>query len=338
LYGVWDAMTTPKNVYFYGNNGTPSLQIEPENNAATPSQYVLPPIKPTRFGHEFIAWNTEPDGLGFPVNDGVNVVTYYVYAIWSEKPGRHTVTLHPQNDIDAPYDIIVYTGLPMPVEPMPSPWLGHTFLGYTNAVGELYYGPDMSGLRIWGEDADGDLFGAWLEDGFEIAYYGNGGTPDLEVRPLVNDKYDTPNSNPSNPGFTFEGWYTDPLAGNEIQDGDLYSSHGVDLLYAHWAEDDSASWQWVLVHSITVETGTLGYGEVTMTWVPSEVFVLNPGYIVYYTFDLSTPMNAWDTLDGSDLELVFLDVAGEKYGVIVNANVFLLTDRAFFRIKAVAKP
>ncbi|MCL2104302.1 MAG: leucine-rich repeat domain-containing protein [Kiritimatiellaeota bacterium] len=210
------------------------------------------------------------------------------------------------------------------------------FIGYTNEFGTLYYDQNGVGVREWDEHAGGILYAVWQESPLDIAYFGNGGTPDVQSLSspgtYPNLGYPTP-ATPDREGYLFVGWTSvkDDIA-TMVDIATATHSGGWLKLYAYWAEDTGSAETGVYVDSISVSPE----GNVMLAWafadVQTRLSVLSDSeysYVYYVSTDLVT----WEEVLTPPLAV--RDVSGPMDRATLLDVTLPVSGKRFFRVKAV---
>lgn len=194
------------------------------------------PNNPEFAGHIFRYWRTEPNGgkevtLGLQFTDNATV-----YAYW-ETDYTQIVT-HTVYFFEDTYVTYSYTSLKTDATYSTIPYLptpnrdGFTFVGWFTAAGE-----HVTLDRQYTEDTN--LYGRWTEIPvitYTVTFNANGGAfADGTLFQDVETDSNGMASAPARPiweGNTYQGWFTDPIAGDEFDAYKVFTGNAI--YYAHW--------------------------------------------------------------------------------------------------------
>ena len=99
---------------------------------------------------------------------------------------------------------------------------GYHFIGWaTNETDDVTYadGAEVRDL-VSAKDESVDLYAKWTANGYQVAFFGNGGTNEMAVQSFTYDVEQALTSNRFvREGFDFAGWATDPTNGVAYADG-----------------------------------------------------------------------------------------------------------------------
>ena len=257
----------------------------------------------------------------------------------------YTVTLDPNNNVDAPYTIPVTYGHPMPLgNPVPTQ-SGYIFVGYTNAAGALYYGPAMNSVRNWDVAGNGTLGAMWMNRQGEIAYFGNGGTPDVQILPLAimpvgHEYYIVPEGAPTRPGYAFVNWNTLPDGSGTLVDDWIEYDYASSPTYGTKPPFAYAQWSGLNRHGVVVTSIAVDAvsGVVALGWPGTNVRVNNPKYIVSYSDDLI----GWTDYDETAAPFGMFNFITRGIGIGNHNDLrfrpLVFGGQGFFRVEAVGQP
>ncbi|MBS4219173.1 InlB B-repeat-containing protein [Bacillus sp. FJAT-49711] len=215
LYAKWNIN---KYLVVFNSNGGSTVASEIVNH----NDKVIKPENPTKTGHIFDNWYidtlfTNTYDFDLPIMDNTTL-----YAKWTIK--QYTVRFE-SNGGNNVSDINVNFGDKATTPKAPSK-LGHTFKGwYTNALlTELY---DFQNNVA----SDMTLYAKWSINEYNISYESSGGSKVSSEKLNFEEKATKP-ADPTRTGYTFAGWYNDPLFKNLY---DFQAKIVSDMtLYAKW--------------------------------------------------------------------------------------------------------
>ena len=220
LIAHWSA---GNNVTYYGNGGSPEMRVIPA--AAT---YVVPATEPARPGHTFVGWYAEqnpalitaatPQITGDTPFDPATSATE-VWALWHETSGLTDITVNFYDGLDsggtAPVAgngnwVGVITQAPgtryslLAAPPAPD---GYRFSGWYSTGGI-----QVTGAWLLSASTPDVLVARWAEDTAshpDVAFYGNGGLPTVQVTQAAAGLYVMPPVTPALAAHVFLGWYAE---------------------------------------------------------------------------------------------------------------------------------
>lgn len=238
LYAVWRADSfqvtlNPNGGKWNGADQSVTATLRYGETCAT-----LP--TPTRYGYDFVGWNSKEDGTGFSVGTNTladKVVAYRtLYAQWRAKQitvsfdtnqGSGSSVPDSVNAITVTYGS-TYANLPTTER------VGYTFDGwYTAATG---------GTKV--ENTTGvtrenhTLYAHWTAKKYTVLFdqvSGTfpGGTTKMLIDQTYDDTYKLPEA-PARTGYTFLGWYTDRSGGTKVENTTQVTTAKDHVLCAHW--------------------------------------------------------------------------------------------------------
>ena len=217
----------------------------------------------SRKGYSFSGWFTAKSG-GTQITSSSTVASaknMTLYAHWTAK--TYTVKLKPQSGSVSPTSFTVtyakkYAGLPSPTR------AGYSFLGwYTKSSGgsRVY---SSTTVKITGTQT---LYAHWKAKSYTISFNANGGsTPKLSSKVKKSKSVTTGKTfgtlpSTSRTGYTFAGWYTDPVAGSKITASTKMSLAKSTTLYAHWTAKKYQVKFNAQLGSVPVSSMTVSYGQ-----------------------------------------------------------------------------
>ncbi|MCL2103813.1 MAG: leucine-rich repeat protein [Kiritimatiellaeota bacterium] len=278
---------------------------------------------------ELATWHGQPILCGeWDVSEHLDYVVYLDASGGPPELAPHTEKVYVKN------------GQPMP-EPITTPdsqvlYL-MTFFGYTNQAGRIYYKKDGTSARDWDKDGGDTLYAIWRPNYLpgEVLFYGNGGTPDVQIVGMAWTIFDTyyvlPDTVPSrDDGYDFDGWNTAKNGnGVLVTNNMLVADAGNAIeLYAQWKEITSTDETWVHVDAINVSPG----GDVMLAWAYAPVTNLLRTASYTYVYFVSTDLVTWDeALSPFETR----DVGGTYDEAILYDTNLPSSDRRFFKVKAV---
>jgi len=159
-------------------------------------------VIPTKTEHTFAGWYKEAAFINpWDFNTDIVIRNITLFAKWTVN--TYTVSFNLNGGTGAaPSQTIEYNGIALsPANPSRA---GHTFEGwYTN----------LGSTTPWNFDTDQvktnmTLYAKWTASTYNVTFQPNGGTPVTAQNIVHDDKVVLP-VDPSKPGHTLEGWYTD---------------------------------------------------------------------------------------------------------------------------------
>jgi len=274
----WEGDTESMAMWFVGNGGNPAeqvvtVQVGEGVTFATLQAYprVVTPLHPNRY--EFLGWSTTQDGSSGIIPPGTvwtDESPRIVYAQW-DPDGDDPRTEVPMNfrgntgnaADDQAVMVFVTQGMTFgtldtnPVVVRPEHPSGYRFLGWSRdqAPGSPIIGANTNWSNIafnnsyrtvWAQWGPGpDIFPEYVE----VAFHGNGGSPARQpilaeltatstfMTYLVEQPY-----TPTRYGYTFLGWFTAPVDGEELVAGRPLTFHGQREFWAQWESNSIPMW------------------------------------------------------------------------------------------------
>ncbi|MEF2245311.1 InlB B-repeat-containing protein [Paenibacillus sp. IITD108] len=193
LYAKWIPNTY--TVSFQSNGGTTVVEQVIAYDNRVPS-----PANPSKTGHTFAGWHTDSD-LTAPWNFETGLVkgNMTLYAKWAAN--TYTVIFQSNGGSAVAAQTIVYDNqITSPVNPGKA---GHTFGGWY---------VDSTLLTPWNFDTglvkgDMRLYAKWMVNTYTVSFQSDGGSA-VADQTIAYDGIVVSPINPSKPGHTFAGWYT----------------------------------------------------------------------------------------------------------------------------------
>ena len=231
LYAHWTKVVQKVVVTFNGNGA----EVTTKSKEYTVGDQYGTLENLSRNGYTFDGWYTDPvDGTKVEEDTEVKKTTAHtLYAHWTEKQITVTVTLSAGLDATvSPQSISVkynekYGTIPNPKRE------GYTFNGwYTAVTGGTMVNSDST----VNEKVSHTLYARWTKDKIfvTVSFNGNGGNVNIQSKEYeVGSKY-TSLETPQRDGFTFTGWYTDPVDGTKVEEDTEVNNTSAHTLYAHW--------------------------------------------------------------------------------------------------------
>ena len=237
-------------IYLPGTYGTGSAvtDMKPHNNILTLRGALF-----TRAGYTQVGWATVDGGekvYGFEdVYTQNEALT--LYPVWNAN--QYTVTFDSTGGSEVITKTIDVTyGEPLGDMPVPKRE-GYVFLGWYDALvgGKCYGDSDGKSTSPYDKDVSITLYAQWAEAPSRMVYFNTCGgtmTGPVEVLHKLNTPFAKPD-NPTKPGHTFNGWYTDSAL-TQVWNFDDWVT-GELKLYAGWT-----------VNQYTITFDTAGGSEI----------------------------------------------------------------------------
>ncbi len=227
LYAHWSVKTYTITLNANGGSVAPA-RIELQYGDAFGS---LPMA--ARNGYTFLGWFTAKTGGRQVTEDMTFTQTsdQTLYARWQEiTVTTYTVTFAPEGGTVSPTSAQVAYGeaygyLPTPLR------AGYTFLGW--------YTAQTGGTRVYSTSVHNvkgtlTLYAHWQSASYTVTLDPSGGTcSTTSIRVSYGQAYGTLPT-PTNPGYTFLGWYTYPSGGTRITSSTIFKGDRNQTLYAQW--------------------------------------------------------------------------------------------------------
>ena len=112
--------------------------------------------------------------------------------------------------------------------------------GCTSYVVQGSRGWDGPGSRVLPEQWNGHPITYWTPNQFDVTFDANGGRFDASggstwsEQQITDTGYSLPSTEPSRPGWAFEGWWTEPVGGAQIKISTRVTLTREHAIYAHW--------------------------------------------------------------------------------------------------------
>lgn len=199
---------------------------------------------PTKYGYDFVGWNSKEDGKGIPVGTNTladKVVAYRtLYAQWRAKKiivsfdtnqGSGSSVPDSVNAITVTYGS-TYANLPTTGR------VGYDFDGwYTEATGGTKVEKTTGVTR-----ENHTLYAHWTAIKYEVGFDAVGGkfSDNNNFKSIYHD-YDGTYKLPEEPartGYTFLGWYTDRSGGTKVENTTQVTTAKYHVLCAHWVANE----------------------------------------------------------------------------------------------------
>ena len=196
---------------------------------------------PTKYGYDFVGWNSQKDGKGFSVDTNTladKVAAYRtLYAQWRAKQitvsfdtnqGSGSSVPDSVNDITVTYGS-TYANLPTTGR------VGYDFNGwYTEATGGTKVEKTTGVTR-----EDHTLYAHWTARKCKVGFDAVGGKfsdNNDNFKSIYHDYDDTYKlpEEPARTGYTFLGWYTDRSGGTKVENTTQVTTAQYHVLCAHW--------------------------------------------------------------------------------------------------------
>ena len=218
LYAQW-SKNPPAATYIlaYYDNGSDEGEAPTDSTlyAQNASVILASPGTLTKTGYTFTGWNTQVDGQGTSYVAGAtfNITEDTIlFAQWSKNPpaATYSVTYNGNGNDggNVPTDSTQYTqNASVTVgEPGTLTKTGYTFEGWnTQPDGK---GTKFSSDEIFTIDRNMTLFAQWSIKQYTVSFHSNGGNSVDSMSADYSTKITSP-SDPTQVGYTFEGWYKD---------------------------------------------------------------------------------------------------------------------------------
>ncbi|MCR5590335.1 MAG: InlB B-repeat-containing protein [Lachnospiraceae bacterium] len=322
LYAHWTVETY--TVSFNANGGTTT---ENPITVTYGGKYSTLPggTKTTRTGYKFDGWYTAAIGGDCILSTSDVTITsdQTLYAHW--KANTYTVVFDPnEGSCDTASKSVTYDStygdLPTPTRN------GFNFVGwYTAATGGKLITED-SRVDI---TSDQTLYAHWGFTPFTVTLDGNGNSYSGQIQVYYGGAYgplpseaDMISAGYTNPGYTFDGWYTAATDGTRVDSEALVSINSDHTLYAQWSPKEytvvfNANGGTCSTASKTVEYKST-YGD-----LPDATQTTKTGYLFVGWFtnaEGGSEVHAEDTYDRTSGQTLYAHWTANKYTVSFNAN------------------
>lgn len=143
---------------------------------------------------------------------------------------EHTVSYNANGGTNAPYKQIKRWGYVLTLSSQTPHRTGYRFLGWSTSSTATT--PTYKPNGQYGADVDVTLYAVWERIGYRVYYYPNGGSCSIEYQVCPFGTYAT-HPTPTRAGYTFEGWYSEPIGGTR-HIGNQHRITDNIFLHAHW--------------------------------------------------------------------------------------------------------
>ena len=295
LYAIYEGEKLTVTLEKEGGTGG-SSQIEVQVGAPLPTVDTEgnPLTKPSLTGQTFLGYYIEKEGKGEQIYklDMTAYATewkdYYptkIYAAWEDTV--YDVTLNTENEdgevIKFGTVSVTYLNYLPDLDEIPA-LKGHTFMGFYDEAGRLYYDADANGF-MWDKLSDGELYAEFEPNEYQITLISNNGSYDLKtyVTAVYGEPMPYPNllrEAPVKAGYAFEGYYTGrnkvgvQYYSMEVIDGGEYH-YNMGLEWGGYYEGLKSTRNW----DIAEDTTLYAYFEPLECYYEYDNIWLNNGYL-----------------------------------------------------------
>ena len=249
--GGWNSTTMPSQnftayAYWTPHEYTLTLNanggsVSPSSKSVTFDSLVGELPTPTKTGHSFAGWFTDPSG-GTQLTSSTKWTTASnttVYAHWTQIP---VLTFDPNGGTVSTASKYCTTGQPIGDLPVPT-FQPNRFLGWFTA--------STGGTRIEPTDTydwttDKTVYAHW-EAPHTLTFNPTGGQTSEVSRSVFTGDTLGPLPTATKPGYFPDGWWTAEDGGEEVTPETVYTSTADTTVYAHWTLDE----QWNLTFAAT---------------------------------------------------------------------------------------
>ncbi|MBR3619974.1 MAG: InlB B-repeat-containing protein, partial [Clostridia bacterium] len=228
FYARWEVQTY--TIAYDANGGTnaPSTQIKTYGKFI-----IISSVQPKRTGFIFKNWNTLQSGLGKTYKPGDSYSKeedIVLYAQWERE--KYLLEFYKNGGVgllDSSYKEfgIAYT-FKMPDLAKE----GYTFTGWNTSSSGT--GTHYSVGDKYTENKPAEFYAEWKPNEYVLRFYANGGINSVNCKTVTyNSEYGVLPI-PERPGYTFDGWFTDKSAGNQIDESGIVDILSDTPVFAHW--------------------------------------------------------------------------------------------------------
>ncbi|WP_313130830.1 InlB B-repeat-containing protein [Anaerocolumna sp.] len=265
LTAQWNSMRY--EITYNSNGGNPVNTIK---SAYYGGEYGPHPV-PTRIGHNFAGWFTEPSGGNEIISSSIirKKSNHALYAHWTPmKPlitfyangGRiyeNGLKVHSMSSIKTYGEH--YGELPEPIRE------GYIFNGwYTSSYG----GEKITEDNMVEVGSNSNLFAQWTGISNKVSFDSNGGS---NINEIIDVIYGNPYGTlptPTRTGYNFAGWFTEKNNGTAINSGTVVNILNNQTLYAHWIKsvfyitlDGNGGYMYVGKNNVVTTSKLVTYSE-----------------------------------------------------------------------------
>ena len=250
LYARWMARTYTISFDANGGTGGQQSQVVAEYGHSMPTISTTPPQKNN---YNFLGWydSTANTGVRYYDSNGNGVRNFdktsntTLYAIFEQQ--KYTVSFNVNGGTGGQsVSVQALYGAPMPTISTTRPTKsGVQFTGWYDSctiTGTQYYKADGTSARDYDRKSNVTLYACWDKSQYVMSFDLNGGVGIVEpIIVIYNSSLPKLTSSylPTKSGYTFAGWYDNPVDGTEYYDasGNPKRNYLFDhdaTLYAHW--------------------------------------------------------------------------------------------------------
>ncbi|MBR6364966.1 MAG: InlB B-repeat-containing protein, partial [Lachnospiraceae bacterium] len=181
---------------------------------------------PTRANYNFVGWFTAASG-GTQVTAATKVTRAASHTLYSQwKAQTITITFMDGDKVVA--RVTIPKGGTIPNIPVPTPAVGHTFVGWYTAKSG---GTMLTSSTKFNTDAT--VYARWKAITVTVSFNSNGGTAAVSKQVTYGSAYGTLPT-PTRTGYSFAGWYTAASGGAKVTSTTIVTNASNHTLYAHW--------------------------------------------------------------------------------------------------------
>ncbi len=228
LYAQWSTVTYSVN-YAAGGGTAPIASA-----SFTPGGTALTLPTPTQPGYTFDGWFTSAQGgnlVGIGGDSFTPTSSVTLYAQWSA--ATYSVNYAADGGTAVATSVTFTTGsspITLPSASQP----GYTFDGwFTSAQGGNLVG---TGGNPFTPTSSATLYAQWSADTYSVNYVAGGGTAGATSATFTTGSSPITLPSASQPGYTFDGWFTSAQGGNLVgTGGSSFTPTSSMMLYAQWS-------------------------------------------------------------------------------------------------------
>ena len=233
LYAMWTVVNY--DVTFNVNGGTDGPSSLDGDFGTT---VTIPSTPPSYTGYVFSSWNTNCDGSGVDYAPGdellIGAADVALCAVWIGTD--NSLIYNPNGGSGGPGTSLVKTGATVTVSSTEPSRAGYSFSSWNTeaeGTGTAY----AIGATFEMPSAEKELYAIWIGNPYTVYFNANGGLgsnlPD-SIATKAGNTVEITGAEPTRTGYTFSGWYSNPLGSGTAYSGSITMPAEDLILYAKW--------------------------------------------------------------------------------------------------------
>lgn len=200
---------------------------------------TIPSTPPTKTGFVFGSWNTACDGSGIDYAPGdellIGASDLALCAVWIGTD--NSLIYNPNGGNGGPGTSVVKTGVTVTVSSTEPVRAGYSFSSWNTKADGTGTGY-AAGATFVMPSLEKELFAIWIGKPYTVYFNANGGLGSNLPSSIATKAGNTvviPGTVPSRSGYTFAGWYSNPLGSGGSYSGSITMPAEDLVLYAKWS-------------------------------------------------------------------------------------------------------